>query len=368
MSTSGDWIPLARPIIGAEEREAVDKVLASGSLAQGADVAAFEEEFAAAVGAPHAVAVNSGTSALHLMLLALGLGAGDDVIVPSFTFAATANSVALTGATPVFADIDPRTFCITADSVRAAATERTRAVMPVHLYGHPAPMTELRDLCLEQGWLLVEDAAQAHLATVDGRPVGTWGATAAFSFYPTKNMTTGEGGIVTAADPEVVRTIRLLRNQGMEARYQNEIVGFNTRMTNIAGAIGRVQLKKLPKWTESRIANASALSEGLADLADVETPYVDPSVVHVFHQYTIRLRRGAPEELQGHLKGLGIDSGVYYPVPVHRLRPFADQVAELPETDRAASSVLSLPVHPSLSADDLGRVAAGVRSFVSGKA
>jgi dTDP-4-amino-4,6-dideoxygalactose transaminase len=139
-------------------------------------------------------------------------------------------------------------------------------------------------------------------------------------------------------------------------------------MTNIAGAIGRVQLKKLPKWTESRIANAAALSEGLADLADVETPYVDPSVVHVFHQYTIRLKRGAPEELQEHLKGLGIDSGVYYPTPVHLLRPFADQVAELPETDRAASSVLSLPVHPSLSADDLRRVAAGVRSYVSGKA
>src|SRR5699024_2044648 len=221
-------IPAAKPIVGDEERAAVDAVLASGMIAQGPQVAAFEEEFAAELVAGRTcVAVSSGTSGLHLGLLAAGVGPGDEVIVPSFTFAATANSVALTGATPVFADIDPVTYCLDADDVRARVTDRTVGIMPVHLYGHPADMTALGAVAADRGLELFEDAAQAHGARWDGRRVGTFGQFAMFSLYPTKNMTSGEGGMVAAGNADVERRLRLLRNQGMEKQYENEIVGFN---------------------------------------------------------------------------------------------------------------------------------------------
>lgn len=206
-------IPVARPFIGKLERAEVDRVLASGLLAQGAEVAAFEAEFAAVVAGRICVAVNSGTSALHLSLLAAGVGPGDEIIVPSFTFPATANSVALTGATPVFVDIEPRHFCLDPDAVEAAITTRTRAVMPVHLYGHPAIVQRLREICERHGLLMMEDAAQAHAVSVDGIPVGAWGVAGSFSFYPAKSITTGEGGLVTTADEGLARTIRLLRTQ-----------------------------------------------------------------------------------------------------------------------------------------------------------
>jgi len=251
---SPSLIPAAKPIIGDDERAAVDAVLRSGMIAQGPQVKAFEEEFSAQVaGGVECVAVNSGTSGLHLGLLAAGIGPGDEVIVPSFTFAATANSVALTGATPVFADIEADYFCLDPASVRAAITERTKAIMPVHLYGHPADMTALKSLADEYGLMLFEDAAQAHAAELHGRRVGTF---AMFSLYPTKNMTSGEGGMVSCATPQLARTVRLLRNQGMERQYANEIIGFNARMTDIHAAIGRVQLSKLAGWTEQRRANA----------------------------------------------------------------------------------------------------------------
>ena len=252
-----DFIPPARPLIGDEERAAVDRVLVSGMLAQGPEVAAFEHEFAAHFGLTRScVAVNSGTSGLHLGLLASGVGPGDEVIVPSFTFAATANSVALTGATPVFADIDPTTFCLDPASVKAALTDRTVGVMPVHLYGHPADMAALGDLAEAHDLAIYEDAAQAHGATLHGRPVGSFGRFAMFSLYPTKNMTSGEGGMVSVADPEVERLLRLYRNQGMERQYENEVVGFNARMTDIHAAIGRVQLLKVDAWNETRRSNA----------------------------------------------------------------------------------------------------------------
>jgi perosamine synthetase len=211
-------------------------------------VAAFEAEFSTVVGGRPCVAVNSGTSALHLGLLANGVGPGDEVIVPSFSFAATANAVALTGATPVFADISPDNFCLSAAAVEAAITPRTVGVMPVHLYGHPADMDGLSEVTDRHGLALYEDAAQAHLASLHRRPVGTFGAVAAFSFYPTKNMTSGEGGMVVCADESIARQVRLLRNQGMEKRYANEVVGFNSRMTDLHAAIGRVQLARLDEW------------------------------------------------------------------------------------------------------------------------
>jgi perosamine synthetase len=303
--------------------------------------------------------VNSGTAGQHLGLLASGVGPGDEVIVPSFTFAATANSVALTGATPVFADIEPNHFCLDPADVAAKVTERTVGIMPVHLYGHPANMTAFEELAAARGLALYEDAAQAHGASLAGRKVGTFGRFAMFSLYPTKNMTSGEGGMVSTGDAGVERMLRLLRNQGMEKQYENEVVGFNARMTNIHAAIGRVQLTKVLGWTEARRRNAAFLD---AELEGVVTPAVAAGAEHVYHQYTIRV----PEDRDGFATALReqyrIGSGVYYPIPNHRLPSFGLEI-DLPETERAAREVLSLPVHPSLSEGDLERVVAAVNAL-----
>ncbi len=361
-------IPAARPIIGDEERAAVDRVMRSGMVAQGPEVAAFESEFAhQMVGGRTCVAVNSGTSGLHLGLLAAGIGAGDEVIVPSFTFAATANSVALTGASPVFADIDPDTFNLSAESVRAAVTDRTAAIMPVHLYGHPADLVGLQALADEYGLQLFEDAAQAHGATYGGRPVGSFGTFAMFSLYPTKNMTSGEGGMVACADEEIARSIRLLRNQGMERQYANELVGLNNRMTDIHAAIGRVQLTKVGAWTRTRQDNAAWLD---AHLEGVVVPPVRDGCTHVYHQYTIRLAGATGAERDAAMTALReehhVGCGVYYPIPNHELVSLSRFAPDhdLPETARAAAEVISLPVHPSLSAQDLERIATAVNTVV----
>lgn len=362
-------IPAAKPIIGDEERAAVDRVLVSGMVAQGPEVAAFEREFAdQLVGGRTCVAVNSGTSGLHLGLLAAGIGQGDEVIVPSFTFAATANAVALTGATPVFADISPDTFNLDPESVRAAVTDRTAAVMPVHLYGHPADMDALGAVTSEAGIQLFEDAAQAHGATFQGRPVGGFGVFGMFSLYPTKNMTSGEGGMVACADEDIARGVRLLRNQGMEKQYANEVIGLNNRMTDIHAAIGRVQLTKVGGWTQKRQANAAWLDEHLGDV--VVVPPVREGCTHVYHQYTIRLDGASGDERDRVVKALReehkVGCGVYYPTPNHELVSLARFAAglELPETARAAAEVISLPVHPSLSQDDLERIATAVHAAV----
>jgi dTDP-4-amino-4,6-dideoxygalactose transaminase len=323
-------------------------------------VAAFEAEFSAHFGLGRAcVAVNSGTSGLHLGLLSSGIGAGDEVIVPSFTFAATANSVALTGATPVFADIALDDFTLDPASVEAAITERTKAIMPVHLYGHPAKMDQLQAIADRHGLLLFEDAAQAHGAALNGVPVGAFGTFAMFSLYPTKNMTSGEGGMVSAANAEVERNLRLYRNQGMLQQYHNEVVGLNNRMTDIHAAIGRVQLTKVGAWTATRQANAAFLS---ANLDGVVTPAVADGAVHVYHQYTARV----PQDRDGLAKALkdeyNVGSGMFYPVPNHRLKPFQVDV-HLANTEQAALECLSLPVHPSLSQRDLERIVAAVNAL-----
>lgn len=349
-------IASAKPLIGDDERAAVDRVLRSGMIAQGPEVAAFEAEFAAIVGGRRCVAVNSGTSALHLGLVAAGIGPGDEVLVPSFTFAASANAVVLAGATPVFVDIEPDHFCIDPVAVESSITDRTAAIMPVHLYGHPAAMHRLVAIARRHSLAIVEDAAQAHGAELDQRPVGAWGTVAAFSFYPTKNMTAGEGGMVVTDDPAIERTVRLLRNQGMERRYENEIVGHNARMTDIGAAIGRVQLAKLAGWNETRRKNAARLD---ACLTGVTVPSVAPAARHVYHQYTIR--SDDRDRLSARLAAQGVPAQVYYPTPIHRLPSFGLDL-DLPETERAAAEVLSLPVHPALTDADVDAIGQAVGS------
>lgn len=348
-------IHLAKPQIGRRERRAVVRVLKSGLLAQGPEVSSFEREFSNIVNGADCVAVNSGTSALQIALLAIGIGPGDEVIVPSFTFAATANSVALVGAIPVFVDIDERTFNIDPAKVEAAITSKTVAIQVVHLYGLPADMQKIMTIAKRNGLMVIEDAAQAHLASIDGNPVGTFGDAAAFSFYPTKNMTSGEGGMIVFKDSSHARKARLLRNQGMEKRYENEIIGFNMRMTDIHAAIGRAQLSKLPIWTQKRQANAEFLT---SRITGPRAPFSPNGFRHVFHQYTIRVpssRDRFAEQLE--LRGIG--TGVYYPTQVHKLPSFSRK-EELPETEKAVRQVISLPVHPSLSRRDLIRIADSV--------
>lgn len=354
-------IPAAKPLIGEEEREAVDRVLRSGMIAGGPEVAAFEQEFSALVDGRHCVALNSGTSALHMAFLAAGIGPGDEVLVPSFTFAATANSVVLAGGTPVFVDIERDYFCMDPEAAAAAITPKTRAIMPVHLYGHPAAMDKYKALAEKHDLLLFEDAAQAHAASLNGIPVGAWGIAGSFSFYPTKNMTSGEGGMVSTPDEDIARRVKLYRNQGMEKRYENEVAGFNTRMTDIHAAIGRVQLGKLEGWTKQRQDNAKFLDE---NLKGVVVPPVAPGAVHVYHQYTIRVVDQDRDAFAAELANRGIGSGVYYPIPNHRLPSFG-LTFELPETELAAKQALSLPVHPALSQEDLEKVVEVVNAVAS---
>ena len=344
-------IPIAKPQINWREQLAVMRVLKSGSLAQGPEVKLFEGEFSKIVGDRECVAVNSGTSALHVSLLALGIGSGDEVILPSFTFAATANVVALVGATPVFVDIDPKTFCIDADLIQSAISKKTKAIIVVHLYGLAADMTKILEIAKINSLLVVEDAAQAHLASIDNKNVGTFGDAAAFSFYPTKNMTSGEGGMVVLKNSKDARICRLLRNQGMESKYQNEVIGFNLRMTDIHAAIGRCQLRKLSEATEKRIKNAQYLSQRLNSEF---IPYVPTGFKHVFHQYTVRIK-DSRNDFSVALQNLGIGNSVYYPTQVHKLPSFNLDLI-LRETELATNEVLSLPVHPSLTKRQLTRV------------
>jgi perosamine synthetase len=351
-------IPVAKPLVGRDDIRAVVKVMKSGGLAQGPQVGRFEKEFSNFVGCRECVAVNSGTSGLHVALLSLGIGPGDEVIVPSFTFAATANSVALTGGTPVFVDIDASTYNIDPKLIEAAITPRTKAIQVVHLYGLPADMPPIIEIAKRHNLLIIEDAAQAHLAAIEGNPVGTFGDAAVFSFYPTKNMTSGEGGMVVFAQPEPARLARLLRNQGMEQRYQNEVVGFNLRMTDIHAAIGISQLAKVKNWTTKRQENADYLN---LKIESAVTPITPMGFEHVYHQYTIRIKKHR-DAFSKKLTELGIGNSVYYPTQVHKLPSFRRSI-DLVNTQSATEQVLSLPIHPSLSKRDLKRIASAVNQI-----
>jgi dTDP-4-amino-4,6-dideoxygalactose transaminase len=335
----------------------------SGMLAQGPRVAAFEEAFADYVGVDEAIAVSSGTEAIRLGLLALGVGPNSEVVVPAFTFVATATAVMMTGATPVVVDVDGETFCMDPGQVEAALSNKTKAVMPVHLYGHPADMEPLVDLCRDRELALVEDACQAHGARWKGRRVGSLGDAGTFSFYPTKNMTTGEGGAVTTSDPVVAERLRLLRQHGLAGPYQYRMFGYNSRMTDIEAAIGLVQLTKLDGHNLGRRMNASLLTEGLEDV--VATPTEAPWAEHVYHQYTIRL--ADRDGLWDHLRHNDIGCGVYYPHPLNEVPILEGKVRVVgePVVAKALSeAVLSLPVHPGLSSQDIETVIMAVRGHL----
>ena len=358
-------IPVARPFIGKLERAEVDRVLASGLLAQGAEVAAFEAEFAAGVAGRICVAVNSGTSALHLSLLAAGVGPGDEIIVPSFTFPATANSVALTGATPVFVDIEPRHFCLDPDAVEAAITTRTRAVMPVHLYGHPAIVQRLREICERHGLLMMEDAAQAHGSEYKGRRCGSMGQLGCFSFYPGKNLGAhGEGGAVVTNDPEMARKIRLLRAWGEETRYEHKYKAFNYRMDGVQGAVLGVKLPHLETWTEARRRNAAQYARQLED-APAALPVERAGARHVYHVYVVRLAQR--DAWRAALTEAGVQTGVHYPIPVHLQPAYRDlgyHAGDFPVSERVAGEVLSLPMFPELTTEQIATIAGVLRAGV----
>jgi dTDP-4-amino-4,6-dideoxygalactose transaminase len=358
-------IPIARPQIGEEEKRQVLRVLDSGTLVAGPRVAEFEAAFAAYIGVPHAVATSSGSTALQAALLALGIGPGDRVITTPFTFAAPSHAVIHAGAEPVFADVDPVTGNLDPEAVENLLRSGPfRAILVVHLYGLPADVRALRRLADHYGVLLLEDCAQAHGAMVDDRRVGTFGDAAIFSFYPTKNMTTGEGGMVVTADPAVARRAKLLVDPRGDAEYTYEVVGFNFRMTEVAGAIGLVQLGSLEARNEQRRQHARQLSLGLQELPWLRVPEEPQGYRHVYHQYTVRVLAGR-DDLSRHLAVRGIGNRVYYPAlvthtPAYRHRGYG---GTHPRAERLTRQVLSLPVHPSLQPDELTAVVEAVRAF-----
>jgi perosamine synthetase len=356
-------IPIARPDIGPEEIAAVTEVLESGMIAQGKRVRELEEAWAEFVGVGHTVAMGNGTLALMAIFAGIGLEPGDEVITVSYTFAATANAILSTGATPVFVDIEPDTYLIDAKKIERAITPRTRAICPVHLFGLVADMDMIRAIADRHGLIVVEDACQAHGATFRGRMAGSFGP-GAFSLYATKNMTTAEGGFVTTNDEALADWLRLYRNQGMRARYQFEMLGYNFRMTDIAAAIGLAQLAKLPRNTAKRQAIAARYDEAFGELP-IGLPITPDGRSHVFHQYTLDVG-GARDAIVTDLREAGIGVDIYYPIPVHRQSYIMERGlhADLPVTDAAAARTLALPMFPGLTDVEQDQVIEAVRGAV----
>jgi perosamine synthetase len=355
-------IRLARPVTGEEEVDAIRAVLASGVLTNGPRTAEFERVFAQRHDVAHAVAFANGTVALAAMYLALGIGPGDEVVVPSMTFISSATSVLHVGATPVFADVDPRTFNLDPGDVRRRITPRTKAVLAVHYAGQPAAMDELREVCGD-GVVLLEDAAQAVGARYLGRPAGGLGRMAMFSFTPTKNITTGEGGLVTTDDAELAEALRLLRNHGQSALYRHDVLGWNWRITEMQAAMGVVQLGRLDGILDRKRRNAAWLTERLGNIPGVTPPWHDPRTEPVHMLYTCLLDERRDEVLAG-LTAAGIEARLYFP-PAHRQAVFAGIDADLPVTEDLAARMLSLPMHSRLTDDELDEVAATVERLVT---
>jgi dTDP-4-amino-4,6-dideoxygalactose transaminase len=357
-------IPIAKPILGAEEQRALAAVVESGALAMGPRVAAFEERFAGITGARHAIAVSSGTASLHLALLAHGVGPGDEVITTSFTFIATVHAILMVGARPVFADIDPVTFNLEPDAVAARVGPRTKAILAVHLFGHPARLDELAAIAESRGIPLLQDAAQAVGARYRGRSIGSEG-TACFSLYATKNLMCGEGGMVVTDDAEVAERVRLLRNHGMPRRYFHDRLGFNLKMSELHAAIGLCQAERFEVNQARRRATADIYGRELR--GSMIVPEAAPDVEHAWHQYTLRVPAGAAEgrdALAQRLGDAGIGTGIFYPLPAHQQPSVIGAVGEtvgLTETERASREVLSIPIHPGVGDAEALRIAQEIR-------
>ena len=362
-------IPIAQVSLDRREIRAVEEVLTSGNLRAGRVTEDFEAAFAASVGARHALAVSSGTAALYLACYAL-LGPGDEAIVPDFTFIATAAMVATVGAKPVFADVDPETFTVDPADVERRITPRTRALMPVHLYGQPADITGLARLARRHKLHVIWDAAQAHGAQFQGRDVGSFPDVVCYSFYPTKNMTTGEGGMITTSNSSLAASLHLLRSHGEASRYRHVRLGFNFRTTDIASAIGRVQLDRLPRAILARQRNAKILKEGLSGIPGLKTPELTPRSEHAFSLFTVcidsRHAGISRDELAKALQLCGVQSAVHYPLPLHRQPIFRGYGLnrDFPVSTRLAKSVLSLPVHPGVKESELRYIIQSVREIL----
>ncbi len=358
-------IGIAKPQLGEEEITEVSRVIRSGMIACGPETKLFEEEFAEFVGARFACAVNNGTAALSLALLACGIGPGDEVITTPMTFVATANAILSCGATPVFADIDEKTFNLCPKSTEAAITEKTKAIMPVHLYGLPADMDAFRKIADDHGLHLIGDAAQAHGASIGDRKVGTLADVECFSFYPTKNMTTGEGGMVTTDDENLYNRLNSIRNHGRPDSqlgiYEHDRFGLNLRLTDIGSAIGRVQLRKLPGFNSARARNATFFKDSLKDVSRITLPEVTSRMTHAWHQFTIRTDNRA--DLGSYLKGKDIETRIYYPILIQDYPHLEQYRADCPTAECIVKEVLSLPVHPGLSLDDLETITNAIHDW-----
>lgn len=336
--------------------KALAEVLESTHFILGPNVQAFEKEAAAYLGVQHAVACASGTDALHLALRAAGVGEGDEVITPAFTFIATAEAISYVGATPVFVDIDPRTFNLDPAQVEAAITPRTRALLPVHLFGQPADLDSFQEICRKHNLLLIEDCAQSFGAEYKGRMTGGFGIAGCFSFFPSKNLGCyGDGGLVTTNDENVARELLVLRNHGSRQRYHHAVIGYNSRLDEMQAAILRVKLRHITEYNKLRRRNAHLYNNGLKGLA-LRTPCEDGIGVHVYHQYTLLLE--GRDRVQKALTDAGIASAIYYPIPLHRQEVYRDLLAgtSLPVTEKIAEQVLSLPMYPELTAEQIQHI------------
>ena len=353
-------IPVARPVFGEEEVDAVSAVIRSGMIASGEVVTRFEEEYAAFAGVKHAIATSNGTTALHAGLLASGIKPGDEVIVPSFTFIATATSVSMCGAMPVVADVDMETCCIDPDSVIEQITPKTRAVIGVHLFGQPCDIPGIQQICDDHDLLFIEDCAQAHGAEYKGTQVGNFGSIGCFSFYPTKNMTTGEGGLISCSDDTIAEKIRRLINHGQKEKYLHTEIGYNYRLTNLGAAIGRVQLKKLDEMNRNRQYNALFYSKHISK-AGVICPVIRDSCTHVFHQYVVRVTSESGmtrDEFAEYLHLNGVGTAVHYPIPIHEQPVYKGKISGSPcwVSSQLSGEILSLPVYPSLTSDEREKI------------
>ncbi len=361
-------IPIAKPITTEEELKSIEEVLKSGMLAQGKKVSEFEESFSDYIGVKNAIAVGNGTIALDIALKGLGMKQGDEVITTPFTFIATANSILYQNSKPVFADVDEKTFNLDTNDVLNKITGKTKAIIGVHLFGHPFDVKPIQEICDDHGLLLIEDCAQAHGAEYYGIKVGGFG-TGCFSFYPTKNITTGEGGIITTNDKGLTELCRLLRNHGQSSKYYHTILGYNYRMTDIQAAIGIIQLRKLDEFNRKRIQNAEYLNSNIK-LKGIVTPYKEQNVKHVYHQYVVTVEEDLiyRDNFIEYLTSKGIGCAVHYPIPIHR-QPmykdlgYRDENVNCPVAERLTKKVLSLPVHPALTDDNLRYISNIINNF-----